>query len=75
MQTLYDKTYNMYMLTASSIREWFKTAMGIRQGCLLSQTLFNISLKIKHVGHQGTVSTKGKAITSLRFADGIDGLG
>ena len=49
-----------------------------RQGCLLSPTLFNIFLKrIKTDAledHEGTVSTGGRTITNICFADDIDGL-
>ena len=50
----------------------------VRQGCLLSPTLFNIFLErimtdaLKD--HEGTVSIGGRTITNLRFADDIDGL-
>ena len=50
----------------------------MRQGCLLSPTLFNIFLyrivadALKD--HEGTVSIGGRTITNLRFADDIDGL-
>ena len=50
----------------------------MRQGCLLSPTLFNIFLErvIANVleDHEGTVNTGGRTITNLRFADDIDGL-
>ena len=58
--------------------DWFRTTVGVRQGCLLSPTLFNIFLeKITTDAledHEGTVSTGGRTITNLCFADDIDGL-
>ena len=33
------------VLFNSSIGDWFRTTVGVRQGCLLSHTLFNIFLK------------------------------
>ena len=62
----------------NNIGEWFRTTIGVRQGCLLSPTLFNIILeRIKADAledHEGTVSIGGRTITNLRFADDIDGL-
>ena len=67
-----------FMLFNCSIRDWFRTTVGVRQGCLLSPTLFNIFLDRILTDaledHEGTVSIGGRTITSLRFADDIDGL-
>ena len=62
----------------SSIGDWFRTTVGVRQGCLLSPTLFNIFLERIMTDtledHEGTVSIGGKTITNLRFVEDIDGL-
>ena len=59
-----------------SIGEWFRTTAGVRQGCLLSPTLFNIFLeRIMSDAleeHDEKVGTGGRNITNLRFADNID---
>ena len=76
-QKLYNKGTSAVLLD-SSIGDWFRTTVEVRQGCLLSPTLFNIFLErimtdaLKD--HEGTVSTGGRTITNLRFADDIDGL-
>ena len=77
IQQLYVKASSA-VLEQGSVGEWFHTSIGVRQGCLLSPTLFNIFLErimteALH-DHRGTVSIGGRNITNLRFADDIDGL-
>ena len=66
------------VLFNSSIGDWFRTTVGVRRGCLLSPTLFNIFLERIMTDaledHEGTFSIGGRTITNLRFADDIDGL-
>ena len=77
IQNLYDQTSSAVYLNGD-IGEWFQTTVGVRQGCLLSPTPFNIFLKRIMTDaleeHQGTVSIGGKTFTNLRFTDDIDGL-
>ena len=76
IKNLYDKATSAVLFN-SSIRDWFRTTVGVRQGCLLSPTLFNKFLERIMTDaledHEGTVSIVGRTITSLRFADDIDG--
>ena len=77
IKNLYDKDTSAVFFNRS-IGDWFRTTVGVRQGCLLSPTLFNIFLERIMTDaledHEGTVSVGGRTITSLRFADDIDGL-
>ena len=77
IENLYSKATSA-VFHNNSIGEWFPTTTGVRQGCLLSPTLFNIFLeKIMTDAleqHEGTVSIGGRNITNLRFADDIDGI-
>ena len=41
---LYGKATSAVQMNGS-IGEWFRTTVGVRQGCLLSPTLFNIFLE------------------------------
>ena len=78
IKNLCDKATSAVLFN-SSIGDWFRKAVGIRQGCLLSPTLFNIFLERIMTDaledHEGTVSIGGRTATNLRFADDIDGLG
>ena len=66
------------VLFSSSIGDWFRTKVGVRQGYLLSPTLFNIFLEriITNAleDHKGTVSIGGRTIANLCFAVDINGL-
>ena len=75
IEQLHDKATSAVQMNGS-IGEWFRTT--VRQGCLLSPTLFNIFLeRIMSDAleeHNGKVSIGGRNITNLRFADDIDAL-
>ena len=77
IQNLYSKA-DIAVYFDEKVGEWFPTTTGVRQGCLLSPTLFNIMLEqIMNDAsdtHVGTVNIVGRIITNLRFADDIDGL-
>ena len=77
IKNLYDKASSA-VLFSSSIGDWFRTTVEVRQGCLLSLTLFNMFLARITTDaledHEGTVSIGGRTITNLRLADYIDSL-
>ena len=77
IEQLYDKATSAVKMNGS-IGEWFRTTVGVRQGCLLSPILFNIFLEWIMSDaleeHDGKVSIGGRNITNLWFADGIDAL-
>ena len=77
IKNLYDEATSAVLFN-SSIGDWFRTTVGVRQGCLLSPILFNMFLaRITTEAledHEGTVSIRGRTTTKLRFADDIDGL-
>ena len=74
---LYDKAISAVLFNDST-GGWFRTSVRVRQGCLLSLTLFNIFLeritRDALEDHEGTVSIGRRTSTNLRFADDIDGL-
>ena len=67
---LYDKSTSAVFFYGS-IGSWFRTTVGVRQGCLLSPTFFNIFLERIITDavedHEGDVSIGGRTITGLRF--------
>ena len=74
IQNLYDKARSAVLFNGST-EEWFRTTVGVRQGCLLSPTLFNIFLERIMCetldDHEGSVSIRGRLITNFRFANDI----
>ena len=62
IENLYDKAKSAVLFNGSR-GEWFRTAVGVRQGCLLSPTLFNIFLERIMCealdDHEGSVSIGG----------------
>ena len=74
IENLYDKAQSAVLFNGST-GEWFRTTVGVRQGCLLSPTLFNIFLdRIMCEAlddHEGSVSIGRRLITIFRFADDI----
>ena len=77
IEQLYEKATSAVQMNGS-IREWFRTTVWVRQGCLLSPTLFNIFVdRIMPDAleeHDGKVSKGGRNIINLQFADDIDAL-
>ena len=77
IQNLYDEATSAVCFNGST-GDWFRTTVGVRQGCLLSPTLCNIFLERIMADaledHKSTVSIGGRTISNLRFADAIDSL-
>ena len=77
IKNFYNKATNAVLFNGS-IGDWFRTTVGVRQGCLLSPTLFNIFLERimsdALEDHEGTVNIRCRTITISRFADDIDRL-
>ena len=77
IKNLYNKATSAVLFNGS-IGDWFRTTVEVRQGCLLSPTLFDVFLESIMTDaledHGGTVSTGGRKITNFRFDDNIDGL-
>ena len=77
IEHLYDKATSAVLMN-DTLGEWFLTTIGVRQGCILSHTLFNICfdriMTDAIEDHEGTVSIGGRTIKHLRFAYYIDGL-
>ena len=68
IEALYESSRSAVLL-GDKISDWFYTRVGVRQGCLLSPTIFNIFLEYIMSealdGFEGSVSIGGRAITNL----------
>ena len=68
----------MQFASMTAQEPWFRTTVGVRQGYLLSPTLFNIFLERIMADaledHKTTVRIGGRTISNLRFSDDITGL-
>ena len=62
IENLYDKAQSAVLFNGST-GEWFRITVGVRQGRLLSPTLFNI-MKI-------VSASEDRLFTNFRFADAI----
>ena len=65
IKNLYNKATSAVLFNGS-IGDWSRTTIGVRQGCLLSPTLFNLFLERIMTDtiedHEGTVSIGGRTI-------------
>ena len=78
IQALYANSCGAVLLN-SQPGEFFKTTVGVRQGCLLSPNLFDlfpekIMLETLH-DHRTAISIGGRPICNLQFANNIDLMG
>ena len=74
IERLCDKAQSAVLVNGST-EDWFRTTVGVRLGCLLSPTLFNIFLERIMCealdAHEGSVSIGRRLITNFHFADDI----
>ena len=74
IENLYDKAQSAVLFNGST-GEWFRTTVGVRQGCLLPPIFLNIFLERIMCealdDHEDSVSIGGRLITNFRFADDI----
>ena len=76
IKNLFNKATSAVLFNGS-IGDWFRTTVGVRQGCLLSPILNTFLERVMTDAledHEGTVSIGGRTTTNLRLADDIDGL-
>ena len=75
IQKLYEKARSK-VLVGDNYSEWFRTSVGVQQGCLLSPSLFNLYLERIMTDvldeFDEVVSCAGRRIDELGFADDID---
>ena len=77
IEQLYDNAIRAVQMNDST-GEWFRTIAGVRQGCLLTPTLFNFfPLRVMSDAleeYDERVSIGDRTIANLRFVDDIDAL-
>ena len=75
IKALYNEARSAVQLNGC-LGDFFKMSIGVRQGCIISPTLFNISLEkiMQEIlnDHQTYISIGGRPLCNLRFADDID---
>ena len=78
IEALYNSSSSAVLLN-NQLGEFFRTTVGVRQGCILSPALFNLFLENimqeTLMDHVTTVSIGGRPLCNLRFADDIDLMG
>ena len=78
MKSLYSSASSAVLLN-NNVSNYFRTTVGVRQGCLLSPLLFNLYLenitREKLHNFKSTISIGGRIISNLKFADDIDLMG
>ena len=78
IEALYNSSSSAVLLN-NQLGEFFRTTVGVRQGCILSPALFNLFLENimqeTLVDHITTVSLGGRPLCNVRFADDIDLMG
>ena len=76
IKELYEKAVTKVMTGNVQFSEWFKTSVGVRQGCILSSILFNVFLERIMLdtleGFDGGIRCGGMKFSNVRFADDID---
>lgn len=75
VQELYQSARTKVMI-GNEYSEWFHSTVGVRQGCILSPSIFNLFLERIMIDaledFDGGVKCGGITINNLRFADNID---
>ena len=75
LHALYDNSSSAVLIN-NEVGEFFRTTVGVRQGCILSPVLFNIFLERIMQDtlseHSTSISVGGRSVCNLRFADDID---
>ena len=78
VQALYENSSSAVLLN-SQLREFFMTTVSVYQGCFFSSILFNLFLEmIMHEtlhNHNTSISTGGRPICNLWFANDINPMG